>query len=105
LVIGWIVLFFVPSAFVMAGWEGGRLEVRYLAVSAIGLCLLTGRLIEWLERRRRAAAVAVVCLLTAWSVVIGALWLRKHVANVQRSEWVAERQELLEALSNAGFGH
>jgi len=104
LAIAWIVVFFVPSAFVVGGWEEGWLEVRYLAVSAVGLCLITGRLIEWLERRRRAAAVAALCLLTAWSVVIGSLWLRKHVATALGPEWVAERQELLEALSNAGFG-
>jgi hypothetical protein len=103
LAIGWIALFLVPGAFVSAGWESGRLEIRYLAISAVGLCFLAAELIEWTGRRRRALAAVVACALVGWSIAIGVLWLRQHTAKAHRPEWVAEREELRGALAREGF--
>jgi hypothetical protein len=103
LAIGWIVIFLIPGAFVSAGWQGDRLEIRYLALSAVGLCLVAGGLVAWMGRRRRALAAVTACVLIAWSLVIGALWLGQHNAKVHRPEWVAEREELRDALTREGF--
>jgi hypothetical protein len=99
----WIVLFLIPGSFVAAGWQGGYLEIRYQAVSAVGLCLLAARLIEWAGGRRRALGTVVACLLIGWAISLGAIWLRGHVQEVHRPEWVAERAELRDALDGLGF--
>jgi len=103
LAIGWIALFLVPGAFVSAGWQGERLEIRYLALSAVGLCFLAAELVAWIGRRRRALAALAACVLFGWSLAIGALWLRQHAAKAHRPEWVAEREELRDALAGEGF--
>jgi hypothetical protein len=101
--VAWIVLFLIPGAFVATGWQGGYLEIRYQAISAVGLCLLAARLIEWVGTRRRVLGSAVACVLVAWAIALGAVWLRGHVEAVNRPEWVAERAELREALASLGF--
>lgn len=100
---GWIPLFLIPGSFIAGGWRGEYLEIRYQAISAIGLCLLAGACVAWIGRRRRALAAVVVCVLVGWSLAIGALWLRRHTVKAHRPEWVAERQELGEALAREGF--
>jgi hypothetical protein len=57
----------------------------------------------WIGHRRRAVAAALLCVLIGWSVAIGALWLKRHAAKAHGAEWVAERQELRDALAGAGF--
>jgi hypothetical protein len=101
--VAWILFFLIPGSFVAAGWQGGYLEMRYQAISAVGLCLLAARLVEWADGRRRALALGVACVLIGWALAFGALWLRGHAERVSSPEWVAERQELREALAGLGF--
>ena len=86
LAVGWIPLFLIPGSFVAAGWQGEHTEIRYLAVSAVGLCFLAARFVVWIEHKRRAVAAALLCVLIGWSVAIGALWLKRHAAKAHGAE-------------------
>jgi hypothetical protein len=90
---GWIFLFIAPSSVLMAGWQTDWLEIRYLCVSSVGLCLLASLLLLRITEKRRFIGVALLWLLILWSLAVGNMWQRKHVRDSGSPYNTARREE------------
>jgi hypothetical protein len=96
----WVLLFFIPFWVIVRCWGGTWLDVRYVYVSAVGVCLLASSLVLRLAGRRRAVASALFSLLILWSVIVGGFWFRGHVRLSERPEEVAIRNECLTQIAD-----
>ncbi|MCK4409443.1 MAG: hypothetical protein KAW67_05130 [Candidatus Eisenbacteria sp.] len=90
---GWIFLFIVPGAVLMADWQTDWLEIRYLCISSVGLCLLVSVLLLRITERRRSVGLVLLSLLILWSLAVGGTWLRKRVRDSGNPYNTARRQE------------
>ena len=76
------------------------MDVRYVYVSAVGMCVLASSLVLRLAGRRRAVAGALFSLLILWSVAVGGFWFRGHVRKNELSEHVAQRSEYFSEIAS-----
>jgi len=90
---GWIFLFLAPGSVLMAGWQTNWLEIRYLCIPSVGLCLLASVLLLRITEKRRSIGVVLLGLLILWSLAVGGTWLRKHVRDSGNPYNTARRQE------------
>ncbi len=93
----WMYAFWLPTAALMAQWPSSALQVRYLQVSAVGVCLFAAVLIDRLPTRG-ARGLALAGLL-AWSLLlVGFTWLGARQIVDKSPRWKQENREFWQEL-------
>lgn len=88
----WMFLFWLPAAVLMARWTSGWLDMRYLEVVAVGMCLLAAHALDLIPAR--SVRGALITGLIAWSLLVSSfVWLKQWRLVTASPDWKRKDRE------------